>query len=202
MEASLGSSIIKWRGLQAFSISWLILTSTFIALSFPTEFYFAAIIAGILVTLTGAVGVLRGNRSWSTAAPLALGSMFFILLLIDTLAGTVSEVLHFALLQFIMILFTVELLNSVSKQYDFFGKALAAQTRPSLSVLRLSLTHSFAQLTRLGLLFSSCYLISLGVLYVGSEVAAIAPVLGDVSLFIVIVSIALALLITFKEERE
>lgn len=128
--------------------------------------------------------------------------MFFILLLTDTLSRIIAESLQFRLLQFIMLLFTVEILNSVSRQHDFVGKALRPQTRPSLSVLQFSLQHSFSQLTRLGLLFSSCYVISLGILYAGSVVASVVPVLGDVSLYVVIVSIALALLIIFKEEQE
>lgn len=202
MEASLGSCINKWRGLQVFSIAWFLLTSTFIALSFPSEFFIAAVIGLVLVALAGAAAVLWGSRSWSTFALLALGSMFFFLLLTDTLSRIVAENLQFTLLQFIMVLFTVEILNSVSKQHDFFGKALRSGARPSTSALRSSIQHSFGQLSRLGLLLSSCYLISLGILYAGSVVASIVPALGDVSLYVVIVSIALALLILFREEQE
>ena len=172
------------------------------ALSFPTEFLIAAVIGLVLVALTGVIGVLRGSRSWLTFALLALSSMFFILLLTDTLSGMLAENLHFRLLQFIMVLFTVEVLTLVFKQYDFVGKALTPQPHPSLSVLQFSLHHSFSQLTRLGLLFSSCYVISLGILYAGSLVVSVAPMLGDVSLYVVIVSIALALLIIFREEQE
>ena len=172
------------------------------ALSFPPELLIAAAIGLMLVILTGILGVLRGSRSWSTFALLALSSMFFILLLTDTLSGMLAENLHFRLLQFIMVLFTVEILTLVFKQCDFVGNALKPQPHPSLSVLQFSLQHSFSQLTRLGLLFSSCYVISLGILYAGSVVASVAPVLGDVSLYVVIVSIALALLIIFREEQE
>ena len=58
METSLDSYISRWRGLQAFAICWLVLTSSFIAISLPFSLLFLAVPILLLGVISGAVAVL------------------------------------------------------------------------------------------------------------------------------------------------
>lgn len=122
--------------------------------------------------------------------------------MIQTTSRTIVDDLSLTLLQFIMVLFAVEILTTVTGHFDFYAKASKSKADLSMSLLRTSVHNSFNHMSRVGLLFSSCYLLSLGILYAGNVVASIAPTLGDVSLYVVIVSISLALLIIFKEDQK
>ena len=69
----------------------------------------------------------------------------------------------------------------------------------SILVLQKSIQQAARRMARVGLLFASFYLISMLALYIGTFVEGLAPVLADVSLYVVVVSVSLALLIILRE---
>jgi hypothetical protein len=66
--------------------------------------------------------------------------------------------------------------------------------------LRRSLAGLYRRLARNGILYACCYVITIGVLLTGLDFSRVAPILSDVSLYILVISISLALLVVMKED--
>jgi hypothetical protein len=101
-----------------------------------------------------------------------------------------------------MVLFVVELLTAGSwyRGHSSTDPSKAAGSTMSGEFLRSSGQQAIRHVARAGLLFSSCYLVSLGILYLNAIAIPTMPLLADVSLYIVVVSVSLALLVLLREE--
>lgn len=67
-------------------------------------------------------------------------------------------------------------------------------------LLRGFAQQAFRQVSRIGMLFASCYLLSIGFLYVGAWAALATSLVADISLYVVVVSVSLALLLLLRED--
>lgn len=201
MATGIGSASVRWRALRGFAIAWLALT--FVSFAAPLQHLSGFLILGsILGILLATLAIVTSD--WKTGlVSLTIGGLIFFSLVVDqVVSGSVRNNLPILLLQFIMFLFAVEILTSVLKQQQVLSpKSIQPGQTVSYSVLlQRSAKDVQAQIARLGLFFASCYLITLGLLYVGTELRSISPVLTDVSFYIVVVSVSLALLILLREE--
>lgn len=201
MATGIGSASMRWRALCGFTIAWLALT--FVSFTAPLQHLSGFLILGsILGILLATLAIVTSD--WKTGlVSLTIGGLMFFSLVVDqVVSGSVRNNLPILLLQFIMFLFAVEILTSVLKQQQVLSpKSIQpGQTVSYPALLQRSAKDVQAQISRLGLFFASCYLITVGLLYVGTELRPISPVLTDVSFYIVVVSVSLALLILLREE--
>ncbi len=203
MENGLDIHLFRWRVLRIFSVAWLLLTLGSTLAFLPSSFLSAGILGMVFGGIIGALAVAVGGRRLAVAAILDAGLMFFMLLLSQTAQRTLSDNLPVTMLQFLMFLFTIEILSLVFEHNALFS-AVTVRSDPSSSIpiLGKSIQQVFRRISRLGLLFASCYFISLGLLYVGSFFSLIVPVLSDISLYIVVVTISLSLLIVLQEDQD
>lgn len=201
METSVDTYLLHWNVLRIFSLAWLLVTLVFVTILLPPQLLPVGILGSLLGTSIGALAILKGRWKWSVISLLDVGLMFTVLLLTQTVSKVVDQNLPITLLLFVMLLFAVEVLAVICKhQSVFLNGILRSEALVSKDVLRRSTQNAFRKMSRLGLLFASCYLISLGILFVGAYATSIAPVLADVSLYVVVVSISLALLIILRED--
>jgi len=85
--------------------------------------------------------------------------------------------------QFLMLLFTVEV---VEAHFATFGSAMR---------------HVFSRLGRISMILATAYVISLGSITLGTSLVSLVPLVADVSLYIVIISVSLPLLLILREDR-
>lgn len=199
METGVATYRIRWALLRIFSATWILLTLISITVTLPPTLLPVGIIGSVFGISTGLIAVLNGRWVWSEVSLLDGGLMFLVLLLEENMSKTVEQNLPVMLLQFVMLLFAVEVLSVVSKQHGLFSKVLI-ETEGSVSILARSIHQALRRTARLGLLFASSYFISIAILYVGAYIAPLSPILSDISFYIVIVSVSLALLIILREE--
>ena len=199
MAASLRSGSLHWRALCGFTIGWLALTFVSFTASLQHLLEFAIIGSILGVSLT-AYAIVRGEWKPASASLVIGGLMFFALVVDQVVSGAARDNIPILLLQFVMFLFAVEVLTGVLKQETFSASSAKPDHSVSDQVLARSSKEVQARIARLGVFFASCYVITLGLLYVGAQLRAVSPVLTDVSFYVVVVSISLALLILVREE--
>jgi hypothetical protein len=183
-------------------MGWQAMTFVFITLFLPDPL----LIAGIILSLTGMVvaiaGVLRGRSAWAQFSILEIWFAFFVLIISQALTNTIAQYLSITLLQCVMIFFAFELSSvccdlrqQLSNEISAGDNLLGMEGR-----LHRSTQAAFRTISRAGLLFASCYVVSMTVLYVSTSVAFVAPVITDISLYVVVVSVSLALLLLSRED--
>lgn len=128
--------------------------------------------------------------------------VFFAVLISQALTNTIGEYLPITLLQCVMILFALEVLTISCKFQEQLsnGSFETGDLMGTEGLLRRSTQQAFKQVSRTGMLFASCYLLSIGFLYVGASAALATPLVADISLYVVVVSVSLALLLLLREE--
>ncbi|MGA2972357.1 MAG: hypothetical protein ABSE39_07015 [Candidatus Bathyarchaeia archaeon] len=128
--------------------------------------------------------------------------VFFALLISQALTNTIGEYLPITLLQCVMILFALEVLTISCKFQEQLssGSFETGDSMGTEGLLRRSVQQALKQVSRAGMLFASCYLLSIGFLYVGASAALATPLVADISLYVVVVSVSLALLLLLREE--
>jgi len=127
--------------------------------------------------------------------------MFFISLFWHIVSTTVEENLAMLLLLFVLVLFLIEDFNLLCRHQKQYSKEMVAESTSSLTVLQKSMEQVHNQIGRLGLIIGSCYVISIGIVYMGTLLSSFVPVLSDISLYVVVVSASLALLMIIREEQ-
>lgn len=174
---------------QVFSILWQAVSFLFIVILLPNQLILVGVTGSLIGVFLAIVAVLRGRSSWAAISLFDAFLMFFVLLFSQVASGIVGQYLEVTLLLLIMLLFGVELLTTTVDSANAEDQQRAAQ-------------QAFRHITRSALLFSTCYILALGTLYVGAFISSTAFLLTDVSLYIVVVSISLALLLVLREESE
>jgi len=199
MAASLRSVSLRWRALCGFTVGWLALTFVSFTLLLQPLLEFA--ITGSILGISLATYAIARNEWKPASASLVIGgSMFFALVADQVASGGVRDNVPILLLQFVMFLFAVEVLTGVLKQETLTARSAKSDHAVSNQVLQRSTRELQARIARLGVFFASCYVITLGLLYFGAQLRFVSPVLTDVSFYVVVVSISLALLILVREE--
>lgn len=202
METSIGRYQFLWKLLRIFSIGWFLVTLATITSVFPSQLVLFAIIGFLFAALLGTITIATGNWNWALSALAVSGLLFLIAVLVQATTGVAELYLPITLLQFLMLLFEVEVLTLICKHHSLFSKGLPRpEAFASVSVLEKSAQQILGHLSRLALLFSSSYLISLGILYVGAQLSSLSFMLSDISIFVVVVSISLALLLVLREDQ-
>jgi hypothetical protein len=201
MENTVASCIARWNIFRILSFAILLLTFGLVTISFPPWPLWMTGSVAIVGVLSGLAAVLKGDRIWARGTSLIIGLMFFISLFWRILSATVEENLAMLLLLFVLVLFSIEDLNLLSRHQKQYSKEMVAEFASSITVLQKSMEQVRKQIGRLGLIFGSCYIITIGIVYIGALLASFVPVLSDYSLYVVVVSTSLALLMIIREEQ-
>jgi len=201
MENTVASCVARWNIFRILSFAILLLTFGLVTISFPPWPLWMTGSVAIVGILSGLAAVLKWDRIWARGTSLIIGLMFFICLFWRILSATVEENLAMLLLLFVLVLFSIEDLNLLSRHQKQYSKETVAEFASSITVLQKSIEQVRKQIGRLGLIFASCYIITIGIVYIGALLASFVPILSDYSLYVVVVSTSLALLMIIREEQ-
>ena len=198
----MSSPLVSLRILQIFSIGWQALAFVFITLFLPEPL----LPVGIIVSLTGVslstASVLKGRSAWAKFSILEMWTVFYVLLISQALTNTIGQYLPITLFQSVMVLFAFEVLTISCEFREQLsnGAPLAGNSRGTESLPHRSARYAFKTVSRLGLLFASCYVLSLAILFLSAYAALATPLITDISLYIIVVSVSLALLLILRED--
>jgi hypothetical protein len=162
-------------------------------------------VLGVVLSLTGIciaiASALKGESRWVTVSILEMWFLFFTLIVSQALGDAVGQYLPITLLQLIMILFAYELITATLQFRQQFSSAIYAGENAGIdSRLRSSAQTAFRAIASAGTLFVGCYTVSLAVLFASTFAALDVPLVSDISLYIVVVSVSLALLLVLRED--
>lgn len=202
MEKRLGTVTARWNAIRASSLAFLLTTFIVLVGTLPVGLGIVAALLSGLGLLFGAWSLLRGERIWARAALSVMGLMFVVSLLIRVVSNGILQSIPQLLLAYVMMLFETETLGLVCKHYptQVIGQHTLSLTSDQ-TAFRKSLDHMFRSFPRLALVFGSCYLLAIAAIYLGDLFVPVFPVLSDISLYIVAVSVSLALLLILREEQ-
>lgn len=183
-------------------MGWQAITFAFITLFLPEPL----LPVGIILSLTGIsiaiASILRGRSAWTKFSMLEMWLVFFALLVSQALTNTIGQYLPITLLQSVMIFFALEVSSVCSEFRLQLSRVMSVgDNLPGMEGrLYSSAQAAFKTISRAGLLFASCYVLSLAILYVSTFAPLASPLITDVSLYIVVVSVSLALLLVSRED--
>ena len=191
---------LSLRLLQLFSMGWQSITFVFMVLFLPQRVFGAGVALSLVGVGLGAAGVLRGRPRWTYLSVLTMWTTFFWLIISQAGLGSIEQYLPLTLLQSVMILFATEVATESCKlriQVSSEAKSISSE----VVILKpiASGQQAFRHLSRLGLLFASSYVLSLGLLLAGGMIASAVPLFADISLYIVVASVSLSLLLLLRE---
>ncbi len=186
--------------LLAFSAGWQVLTFAFITILLPPSLLLVGMIGSVVGASFAIIAVLKGSMAYAQMSLLDAWIIFILLLISQAVAGTIGQFLSITVLQCVMVLFAVEVLTVSCRYRKQLSSEWTGASAWSELPLRRSAQQAARHVSRAGLLFASCYLASLGVLYAAPFTASAAPLLSDISVYIVVVSVSLALLILLRED--
>lgn len=198
----MSSPLVSLRILQIFSIGWQTLAFAFITLFLPQSLLPVGIIGFLAGVSLSTASVLKGRSAWAKFSILEMWLVFYALLISQALTNTIGQYLPITLLQSVMILFAFEVLTISCEFREQLsnGASLAGNSTGTESLPHRSSRYAFKAVSRLGLLFASCYVISLAILFLGASAALTTPLITDISLYIIVVSVSLALLLVLRED--
>ena len=191
----------SWNLLQGLSSFWLVLTAFAIVSSYPTWLFSITVLGPIVVAVFSLLAISKGNPAWGKASLLTQAILFSISLISDTLVKAVSANLPVLLLTFVMLLFGVEFLTLILSRHRQVSNWLGGTEFESNALMvNKSLRDIREKLTRFGIIFAGCYVLTIGVLFLSEVVGSFASILSDIAVYVVLTSVSLALLIILKED--
>jgi hypothetical protein len=203
MAIRLGSPAHSLRFLQVLTACWQAIVFAFITMLLPKPTFIAGIILSVTGICLAIAGVLRGHSLWTKFSILETWLLFFTLLVSQALSNTIVPYLPITLLQSIMILFAHEVSTVCCEFQQQFSSLVNLENNLRAFEGRLyrSSVTAFRTVSRAGVLFASCYVLSIALLYLSTFTAFAPSLTTDISLYIVVVSIALALLLVSREDE-
>ena len=199
MEKSIENINWHWNIIRSALFALIVFTFLGLAATFPTNLIVIAAFGSGWGILFGAWALLKGDWLWSKAAILVGGVMLSVAVLIQIASKTILQALPGLLLAYVLILFSAEALALTRQHHPMYSKDKKGSQASSV-MLQKSVEHMTRKIIRLGSIFGGCYVITLAVLFLGDVFVTALPVLSDISLYIVAVSVSLALLLILRED--
>jgi hypothetical protein len=176
------------------------LTFVAIAATIPSQLIVIRIIAAFVGLFLSVLATFRTSLLLTRITLLAEVGLFSMSLVAALFSPAIASVFPLLLLTFVMILFSDRTLHLYASQGVEFSTSIDRLLDFNAPVIERSLTHLFRRLARNGVMFAGCYLLTVMVLLGGFDLSRVAPILSDASLYILIISISLALLVSMKED--
>lgn len=201
MESRLDHILFHWTILRIFSVAWILLTMGLTLSFYPQSMLGIGALSSILATILAASAISTGDKARAMLSIAIANVVFFLQLAVQIVSKTVDQTIHVTLLEFVMLLFATEVISVVTKRHSLISKGQhGAENTMSISIMQRSLQSGYAQLSRLALLFGGGYLTTLAVSY-AATFASFATLLGDLSLYVVVVTVSLALILVLREKQ-
>ena len=191
---------LRWNLLQGIVAIVVFLSFTFIGIAIPPQFSMIRIVAVSAGLLFSMLASFRSSILWCRIALLTEGIFFAASLVAAIFSSTIAVVVPLLLLAFVMILFTDRTLKQVANYQLQFSDLNDELFEFNAPVIERSLTDLYRRVAENGVIFAGCYLLTILMLLGVFDLSRVAPILSDASLYILVVSISLALLVSTKEE--
>ena len=201
MESSLANIRLRWNLLRGVASAIAIATFTLTLSAIPVTIWFLWVLALLVGVVISIVALVKCDLAWGRLTVLAQGVLLAIALLSALSTGGPGENVPILLLAFVMILASEHILSLVSQygvQFSTGNSALGMDF--NVPILQRSLDRLYRRLAWDGAIFSTAYLLSVAIASVGEILNPITPALSDVSVYVLVTSIALAILIVSKTE--
>ena len=201
MENSVVKLRLRWNLLRVMAAAIAITTFILALTRIPAAIWILWVLELLIGVIVSAFAVVKCDVTWSRITLIAQSTLFAIALLSAISAGESEEGVPILLLIFVMILGSEQVLSLISNFGTQFS--LSASTPVigfNMPTLQRSLDQLYRTLAWDGVLFTAAYLLSLSILAVGSFISPVAPVLSDISVYVLVTSISLAILIVSREE--
>jgi small-conductance mechanosensitive channel len=200
MEYSVKSIRLSWDFLRGIAGFTEFLTFAIIAAMIPPQLGVLRIPALIVGVVISALAAFKCSLMWARIALISEISFFFIPITWAVFSSA-SSVVPVLLLAFVMMMFSEHIVSLFSEYRHQFSTLVGERVLDFNSpALGRSLAGLYRRLARNGILYACCYVITIGVLLTGLGFSRVAPILSDVSLYILVISISLALLVVMKED--
>lgn len=200
MDETIEHITTRWNLVRSFLFVVITLSFLELAATFPTDLIPVAAFASGLGILFGGWSLLNGGgRLWARAALLSGAALLLVSVMMQIASQTILQGLPLLLLGYVMLLFSAEAFELASQHHGTHLKTFEGPQASHVMLLK-SLEHVTRRTVRLGLIFGGCYVLALTFILLGDMFVAALPALSDVSLYIVAVSISLALLLILREE--
>ena len=199
MEKSIKQLTSRWNLVRSALFFIVVLTFFVLPGTLPTDLILIAAFGSGLGILFGGWSLFKGDWFWGRAALLVGGVMLIASMLIQIVARAILEALPGLLLAYLMLIFSAEAFDLTRQHYGLYPKNFKGP-QASYVMLQKSMEHMTHKIIRLGLIFGGCYVIALTIISVGDAFVTALPVLSDISIYIVAVSVSLALLLILRED--
>jgi len=201
MKNSLANLRFRWNLLRAISTAIAIATFTLILATIPLTTWILWVLALVIGIGVSIVAVAKCDVVWSRITLLAQSILFAIALLSAISRGGPTEEVPILLIAFVMILGSEQSLNLVSNYGAQFSLTNTSQvTDFNLPTLQKSLDRLYRRLAWNGVIFGAAYLLSLTVAAMSSLLSPVGPALSDISVYVIVTSISLGILIVLRNE--
>jgi hypothetical protein len=201
MESGLGKLRLRWNVLRLIAAAIAIATFTLILVSIPAAISILWILALLIGIAVSTVALAKCNVIWSRITLLAQVILFALALLSAISTGGPADEVPILLLAFVMILGTeqgLSLLSNYGAQFSLTNSAYV--TDFNIPTLQRSLDRLYRRLAWNGVIFGAAYLLALTVASIGSLLSPVAPPLSDISVYVLVTAISLAILIVLRDE--
>lgn len=201
MEENLANLRLRWDVLRGFAGTMTIATFVLILSTIPTSIWALWLLALIVGVLTSVIALVKCDFAWNMLTTLEQGILLGIALFSGVLKGAPGENLPILLLAFVMILVSEHTLSLISEHGDQFSPSNhGLEMDFNVPVLRRSLDRLYRRLARDGCILGMGFVLSIAVASTSGILVPIAPLLSDISVYVLVTSVALAVLIVSKEE--
>jgi hypothetical protein len=201
MERGLGNLRTRWNLLRVVAAAIAIATFAVTLATIPLAIWILWVLVLLIGAAVSTVALVKCDVTWSRITLLAQSILFAITLLSAISTGGLAEEVPILLLAFVMILGTEQALSLIPNYGAQFSLSKSAPvTSFNMPTLQLSLDRLYRRLTWDGIIFGAAYLLSLTVASMGSLLSSVAPTLSDISVYVIVASISLAILIVLREE--
>ena len=170
------------------------LTIVAIILSLPSYYQVVAIFVGSVSVIIWWYGVFRGKPGRLRISFLLTSLLFVISIADQVFMSTLINAFPIQLLAFILLLFNVEIMPLVAAHHK-----LHRDVSLSNDLAQKSWKIITAKISSLALVFSACYMLTITAMSLGVYIYAFIPVVGDTSIYLIIVFVFLALFVTLRE---
>jgi len=186
----------RWVMFTLSSSTLIALTTWIIVVSMPLYVQIAGGILGMVSVIVWGYGMFEGDLR-RLRISLALTACLFALTLLEQIwTKTVISEFPVQFLAFNLILFNVEMIPLVTSHRRLHsGDSISRSedlARASWKIIR-------RKISTLGILFSGGYVLTITTIYLGLFVYSFTPILGDTSIYLIVIFVLLALFITLRE---
>lgn len=200
-ERTIGPVDARWNLARVFVVALLLLAFASLVVSFPRSLMLPAALASGLGMVFAVWSILKPSRTLALSAFFVEALLLTLSLTVQLAFGSVRQALPSTLLAYVMILFSADALVLIQKHYFTHSRRMnALQPSRAVTAMQKSCEHIFAKLMWLSLLFGAGFILALIAITLGDYFASISSALSDISVYIVVVPISLALLLALREE--